>query len=139
MFPDFHLLHRAAQRADQLFSSRHADVTPRQFLILVAVETKAGMSQTELTQLTGIDRSTLSDSIGRLVKRKYLLRRRGRADARAYAVALTPAGHDALLAARKAAAATDDALFAPLKGAQRAQLSVMLDAIVNAGTGRQFG
>ncbi len=132
MFPEFHLLHRAAQRADQVFTGHHSEVTPRQFLILVALNQKRGMRQTELTRLTGIDRSTMTDLVKRLAKRKYIVRRRVKADARAYAVTLTPAGQQVLADASKAAVATDVALFSGLTESQRSQLLAMLDAIVRA-------
>jgi DNA-binding MarR family transcriptional regulator len=135
LFPDFHLIHRAAQRADQVFSTRHSEVTPRQFLILVALAKKQGMRQTELTHLTSIDRSTMTGLIQRLVKRKFIIRRRAQDDARAYAVRLTSAGRHALEDASKAAAATDTALFSGLTASQRSQLLATLDTIVTAGEG----
>ena len=135
MFPEFHLIHRAAQRADQVFSGHYSEVTPRQFLILVALEKKQGIRQTELTHLTGIDRSTMTDLIKRLAKRKFIARRRAKADARAYAVTLTPAGRHVLEDASTAAAATDAALFSSLTASQRSQLLDMLDTIVKAAEG----
>lgn len=132
MFPEFHLIHKVGQRADQLFARYHSDLTPRQFVILAALESKGGISQTEITRLTGIDRSTMTELLVRLQKRKYLRRRRVKDDARAYAVSLTPAGQDVLAAARSAALATDEALLSCLTAAQRSQLSQILQSILDA-------
>jgi hypothetical protein len=64
-----HLLHRAAQCADCIFSEEIAgtDLTPRQYTVLAVIADKEGLSQTELVMRTGIDRSTVADMIKRLV------------------------------------------------------------------------
>jgi DNA-binding MarR family transcriptional regulator len=118
-----------------VFGGHHSEVTPRQFLILVALNKKQGMRLTDLTRLTGIDRSTMTDLVKRLAKRKYIVRRRAKADARAYAVTLTPAGRQVLADASKAAAATDASLFSNLTASQRSQLLAMLEAIVEVAEG----
>ena len=89
-----HMLHRASQAADELFASETsgADLTPRQFAVLAALEVLESASQTQIVDATGIDRSTLADIVKRLVKRGLLNRRRSRSDARAYVVRLTPEG-----------------------------------------------
>ena len=88
-----HLLHRAGQRADNLFAG-HVDnaLTPRQFAILQAVAEADGLSQTGIMAATGIDRSSTADLVGRLVSHGWLHRRRTKRDARLYAVRLTPEG-----------------------------------------------
>ena len=66
-----HLLHRAGQCADELFASqiKESDLTPRQFVVLMAVAGSEEPSQTTLVQKTGIDRSTIADIVRRLVER----------------------------------------------------------------------
>ena len=66
-----HLLHRAGQRADELFSATmgESDLTPRQFAVLKTVAKSEDLSQTALVQQTGIDRSTLADIVRRLIKK----------------------------------------------------------------------
>ena len=89
-----HLLHRASQIADDLFAN-HADLsglTSRQFIVLAAIEGTDGISQTDITGSTGIDRSTLTDLIGRLHAKGLVARNRSRADARSYEVRLTAQG-----------------------------------------------
>jgi DNA-binding MarR family transcriptional regulator len=55
-----------------------------------------GVSHTDITNATGIDRATIAEMVGRLVKRGWLQRRRSKDDARYYAVRITAAGRKAL-------------------------------------------
>jgi DNA-binding MarR family transcriptional regulator len=93
-----HLLHRASQRADDLFArhARPSDLTPRQFVVLQAVAHKDGLSQTDIMAVTGIDRSTTAALVRTLVTSGWLKRRRTRRDARVYAVRITPSGRQML-------------------------------------------
>ena len=68
------------------------DLTPRQYAVLVTVSQNEGLSQTQLVEQTGIDRSTLADIVRRMLKKGLLQRRRTKDDARAYAVKLTDEG-----------------------------------------------
>lgn len=63
-----HLLHRTHQAVGQLFVTgmQTNDLTPRQLAVLVAVAENEGLSQTDLVERTGIDRSTLADVVKRL-------------------------------------------------------------------------
>ena len=64
-----HLLHRAGQCAAEIFPSeaRTSGLTPRQFAVLMVVADEEGLTQTELVERTGIDRSTLADIVARLL------------------------------------------------------------------------
>lgn len=89
-----HLLHRAGQRADDLFSSgvhSHA-LTPRQYTVLKAASELDDPSQAGLVAATGIDRSTLADIVRRLVEKDLIHRQRTVQDARAYAIRVTDKG-----------------------------------------------
>jgi DNA-binding MarR family transcriptional regulator len=132
LFPEFHLIHKAGRRADQLFARYHSDLTPRQFIILAALDGKGGMSQTDISRATGIDRSTMTELLRRLQRQKFVSRRRLRDDARTYSVRVTAAGVDALASARHAARRTDETLLGCLTGAQRSQLIQALQIIVEA-------
>jgi hypothetical protein len=83
-----HLLHRAGQCAADIFSSeaRTSGLTPRQFAVLMVVADEEGLTQTDLVERTGIDRSTLADIVARLLGRGLIQRRRAKEDARAYAI-----------------------------------------------------
>ena len=61
-----HLLHRAGQRAGEVFAREMgSDLTPRQYAVLASVAKSEGLSQTDLVAATGIDRSTLADVVRR--------------------------------------------------------------------------
>jgi DNA-binding MarR family transcriptional regulator len=127
-----HLLHRAGQRAEELFATEtgKADLTPRQYAILACVWHNPDVSQTGLVEQTGVDRSTLADIVRRLVKKGLLQRKRTRRDARMYAVRLTPKGQSALNSVKPVAARVDQRILAPLKADQRHDFVEALGQIV---------
>lgn len=129
-----HLLHRAGQCADEMFSISltTGTMTPRQYAVLKAVQGSVDPSQTTLVELTGIDRSTVADIVRRLVERGLVQRRRTRRDARMYALRLTVKGHAALRSAEPAARSTDEKLLAALAPAERVAFIEALARIVQA-------
>jgi DNA-binding MarR family transcriptional regulator len=129
-----HLLHRAGQRAADIFSeeSRAGGLTPRQFAVLMAVSEQEGLTQTELVERTGIDRSTLADIVARLLSRSLIQRRRAKDDGRAYAIKLSAQGAKALRDAQPGAAAADMRLLANLPPAKRQDFLESLNMIVGA-------
>jgi len=116
-----HLLHRAGQCAGEIFQTEMSDgdLTPRQFAVLHTVAQNEGLSQTDLVQRTGIDRSTLADIIRRMLRKGLLQRRRTKEDARAYAVKLTDEGWRVLKSAEPMAKRVDDKILAVLPGQQQ--------------------
>jgi DNA-binding MarR family transcriptional regulator len=129
-----HLLHRAGQCAADIFASqvRSSGLTPRQFAVLMVVAEEEGLTQTDLVERTGIDRSTLADIVGRLLSHGLIQRRRAKEDARAYAIKLTPQGIKALRDAQPGAAAADARLLANLSPAKRQEFLESLSLIVAA-------
>lgn len=129
-----HLLHRAGQCADDLFARNigKVDLTPRQFAVLRCVAENEDLSQTDLVNMTGIDRSTLADIVRRLVERGLLQRKRTKEDARMYAVRLTASGKTALGNAQPAAKTTDSRLLQVLPSDQRQDFLKALTTIVEA-------
>ncbi len=127
-----HLLHRAGQCAADIFAAEMGglDLTPRQFAVLLTVAQREGLSQTDLVEVTGIDRSTLADIVRRMLKKGLLQRRRTREDARAYAVRLTDEGLRILAAARPKVEAVDARIVATLTAEQRGNLVEDLRLIV---------
>lgn len=87
------------------------DLTPRQYAVLVTVSQNEGLSQTDLVEKTGIDRSTLADIVRRMLKKSLLQRRRTKEDARAYAVKLTEEGWRVLKSAEPMARRVDDRIL----------------------------
>jgi MarR family transcriptional regulator, temperature-dependent positive regulator of motility len=107
-----------------------SDLTPRQYAVLLAVSQHEGLSQTDLVERTGIDRSTLADIVRRILKKGLLQRRRTRDDARAYSVKLTEEGWRVLRAAEPVVRRVDDRLLSMLPSKQREQFIADLLTIV---------
>lgn len=129
-----HLLHRAGQCAGDIFQSEMAsgELTPRQYAVLVTVSQNEGLSQTDLVEKTGIDRSTLADIVRRMLKKNLLQRRRTKEDARAYAVKLTEEGWRVLKSAEPMAKRVDDRILSVLGSAQRDRFIADLNTIVQS-------
>ena len=129
-----HLLHRAGQCAGDVFHNEMAGpgLTPRQFAVLYTVSQNEGVSQTNLVNRTGIDRSTLADIIRRMLKKGLLQRRRTKDDARAYAVKLTDDGWKVLKAAEPMVKKVDDKVLGVLPASEREKFIVSLNRIVSA-------
>lgn len=136
-----HLMHRALQLALDIYAEEcGADgLTQRQFAVLEAASLKAGLTQTELVRMTGIDRSTLADLVTRMTAKGLLERERSTLDARAKAVRLSPEGAARLEAARPKVEAADKRILALLPKGQReafltqlAELAAAADAAPDA-------
>ena len=127
-----HLLHRAGQCAGDIFAAEigDTDLTPRQFAVLHTVSLNEGLSQTDLVEQTGVDRSTLADIVRRMLKKGLLQRRRTKEDARAYAVKLTEEGWRVLKIAEPVVKRVADRILSALSGKQRDQLLSDLASIV---------
>jgi DNA-binding MarR family transcriptional regulator len=129
-----HLLHRAGQCATWSFDSQIDDkgLTVRQYAVLRALASHEHSSQTDLVEMTGIDRSTLSDMVNRMTKRGLLQRRRSRTDSRAYNLKLSEAGQIALSKCAAVAEKAEKQMLAPLSTAQSHALFEALLAIIDA-------
>ena len=123
-----HLLHRVEQYAGDVFHEEmtEANLTPRQYAVLLTVSQNEGLSQTALVEKTGIDRSTLADIIRRMLKKGLLRRKRTREDARAYAVRLTAKGKLALTEALPAALSADERILKALPKKERDEFLLAL-------------
>ena len=128
-----HLLHRAGQCATDVFmaEAHSSGLTPRQFAVVTTIAEEEGLTQTELVERTGIDRSTLAEIVGRLLGRGLIHRRRAKEDARAYAIKLTSQGWKSLRDAEPAATATDARLLAALPQSKRQDFVDLLNLIVS--------
>ncbi|MCJ7598835.1 MAG: MarR family transcriptional regulator [Methyloceanibacter sp.] len=128
-----HLLHRAGQCATDFFmaETQPSGLTPRQFAVVTTIAEEEGLTQTELVERTGIDRSTLAEIVGRLLGRGLIHRKRAKEDARAYAIKLTSQGWKSLRDAEPAATATDARLLAALPPSKRQDFVDLLNLIVS--------
>ena len=118
-----HLIHRAGQCATDIFQveARSSGLTPRQFAVLMTIAEEEGLTQTDLVDRTGIDRS-----------RGLIHRKRAKEDGRAYAIKLTSQGWRGLRDAEPGAAATDSRLLAVLPPPKRQEFLDTLALIVGA-------
>lgn len=136
-----HLLRRAQQYVSESFlkTSLADSVTLRQTVVLAAVAESEGLSQTELVQATGVDRSTLAEMIARMEKKGLVIRSAAERDGRAKSVSLTGAGRAALADAIPAIIAVDQALLDILPRNRRKSfkdtLEIVVDKAVEAGAG----
>ena len=126
------LLHRANQIAAERFDREPGDrnLTPRQVQVLAALSANEGASQTQIVDVTGVDRSTLADIVRRLLKHGLIRRRRTKEDARAYAVHLTDNGRRALAASLPALERVEKSLIAALPADQRTEFLSALDHFI---------
>jgi len=129
-----HLLHRATQCMEDLFhvATSGLDITNRQFLLLEHIAKREGLSQTDLVKRTGIDRSTMADVVQRLVKKRYVERRRTENDARAYMIALTAEGRAAIDEAKSIADRVDKEFLSVLPTRRAEHLLTTLLSVVQA-------
>lgn len=129
-----HLLHRAQQFAADRFSEATGglEITQRQFAVLCAVKAREGLTQTQLVQATGIDRSTLAELVTRMAAKGLLLREKAPGDARANAVRFTDEGRKLYDTAVTGARAADDAILSALPKNKRASFAEALARIARA-------
>lgn len=88
------LLAKAYQQACAIFKEEfnHYDITPQQFGLLAFLWQEDGLSQSELSLRSQIDRTTIGGIIDRLEKEGLIERRNHPEDRRAYQVFLTSKG-----------------------------------------------
>jgi DNA-binding MarR family transcriptional regulator len=127
-----HLLRRCQQRAVEIFAEEVGPgLTPRQFAILVAISQDPGLTQTDLVDATGIDRSTVGDMVTRLMRRGLIRRRRSGRDQRANSLVLLPAGMQALRRAFPGVERAQLRILEPVPEAARPDFIAALRAIAS--------
>lgn len=126
-----YLIRRAQQRAVDLFVEEVGEdgPTPRQFAILMNVYRAPGMTQTALVQASGIDRSTLTEILRRMIDRGLISRTRQEADQRANVLMITPAGEAVLGGAVAAALRSQERIMEPVLPADRDTAMRILTAL----------
>ena len=91
-------LRMAQEAAFQAFSRRSLEIgeSPGRFATLTIIARNPGISQTELSQANGRDKSSLTPVVEELVRRGLVERKRMREDRRTYRLNVTPAGKKTL-------------------------------------------
>ena len=135
-----HLHYRAMQCASNMFEGEIDVMTPRQFAVLAALDSlEDGASQAMLTKQTGIDRSTLSEVVQRLLSKGFVARRRSPTDRRAYTVKLTRQGRAKLMSVRPAVERVDEQVLSMIPARQRESLVTALTALAESCEKRRIG
>ena len=129
-----HQLRRVEQLASDRFTKLVGEngLTLRQFEVLTAISENPGLSQSDLVDITGVDRSTLADMMTRLQKRGWVERTQSSADARANAVRLTASGLTVASSAVQHARAADAIILDTLSRPKAKAFQIALNKLVKA-------
>jgi len=123
-----YLLGRAASRV-QVLGERDLEplgITPREYSVLAVLAERSPLSQTQVAEILGLDRTTILKLGAALDRKRLVVRQRDTNDARAYAVALTPAGDRLRAEAFELLLACEARFLTPLKPNEREQLHNLL-------------
>ncbi len=123
-----YLLGRAAAHVQALgeHDLEPLGITPREYTVLAVLAERSPLSQTQLAEILGLDRTTILKLGASLEHKRLLVRERDANDARAYAVALTPAGDRLRAQAFELLLACETHFLTPLNRNERNQLHDLL-------------
>lgn len=126
-------LRRAQIAVFQNFRAATADfdITPGQLGVLILIDSNDGLSQSELGDALGIDRSTMVAVIDRLERRDLVVRAPSPADRRSYALRLSDAGATMLQGIMPAVLAHERSVTETLSDEERAVLVRLLAKLAN--------
>ena len=126
-----HLIRLCQQRAIDLFVEEVGvdGPNPRQFSVLINVFQNPGMSQTALVEASGIDRSTLTEVLKRMIDRGMISKRRAEADQRTNALFLTDQGRATLASAFEDAERVQQRILSPIHETWRDEAIAILTAL----------
>jgi DNA-binding MarR family transcriptional regulator len=128
-----YLLGRAASRVQSLgeHDLEPLGITPREYSILAVLAEHSPLSQSRVAQILGLDRTTILKLGASLERRALVVRERSATDARAYAMALTPAGERLRAEAFELLLACEARFLTPLDRRERALLHDLLARIAD--------
>jgi MarR family transcriptional regulator, lower aerobic nicotinate degradation pathway regulator len=106
-------------------------LSAREYAVLEVLAERSPLSQTQIAEVLGVDRTTILKLCASLENKGLVVRERDEHDRRAYAVALSPDGERVRTAAFTLLADTEEQLLTNLAGDQRAQLNDLLSRIVD--------
>ena len=107
-------------------------ITPREYSVLVALADRSPLSQTQVAEILGLDRTTILKLGASLERKRLVVRERDPNDARAYAVALTPAGDRVRADALELLLACEARFLSPLSRKERRQLHDLLARLTDS-------
>jgi DNA-binding MarR family transcriptional regulator len=128
-------LRRAQVAVFQHFSAAmgEADITPGQFGVLSVVNSNPGLSQTQLGNALGIDRSTVVAVIDRLEARGLVVRDTAPNDRRSHALRLSEAGATLLRQLEEMVRAHERHIGRALSAEDQRLLITLLDRVAESG------
>lgn len=99
------LLRCASNTLDSHFSKNAGDldITPSQLAVLLTLSRRSDVTQTELSVLTRIDKSTINEMVPRMSQRRLLIRSKSSSDKRVIQLSISPSGIELLKKATVAA------------------------------------
>ena len=104
-------------------------IRPQQYLILLILDARGGLSQTELCTAARIDSGNMVELLDGLEAQRYAQRARDPGDRRRYVVTITPAGRSALSDLRQAVGEYNERVLSPLTGREQRQLAATLSKL----------
>lgn len=122
-------LRRAQVAAFAGFARAVPELTPGQFGVLALIDANPGLSQSELGEALGVDRSTVATTLDRLEARGLIARAPSQTDRRAHALELTPEGRALFADAARRVRAHEARLAAALDRDERRRLIELLERI----------
>jgi DNA-binding MarR family transcriptional regulator len=127
-----HLIRRAHQISVALFSEELTgfELTPVQFMALVAVSELPGVDATRLADLIYFDKATIGGVVARLERKGLIQRRQSRKDQRVKVLQVTPAGQALIEACHRHVEQVQDRLLEPLSPADRETFLRLLGQLV---------
>jgi DNA-binding MarR family transcriptional regulator len=128
-----YLLGRAAARLHAL-GERDLEplgITPREYSVLAVLADRSPLSQTQVAEVLGLDRTTILKLGASLERKRLVVRERDANDARAYAVALTPAGDRLRAQAFELLLACEAQFLTQLSDKERTQLHDLLARVTD--------
>jgi MarR family transcriptional regulator, lower aerobic nicotinate degradation pathway regulator len=106
-------------------------ITPREYSVLAVLADRSPLSQTQVAEVLGLDRTTILKLGASLERKSLVVRERDANDARAYAMALTPAGDRLRAEAFELLLACEAQFLTPLSQNERKQLHDLLARITD--------
>lgn len=139
-----HLLRRNHQRSLEIFTKVVGDdVTRQQIALLIALSQHPNASQNAVVAVTGIDKGTLREMLGRMIKGGWVIRNRDPNDARAWTLNVTDSGRVLLNERIEQVVRAQDAILEPLPEELRPVflhcLRVLVGLEANPQMGASFG
>ncbi len=128
-----HLIRRAQQIAVAIFMEECAefDLTPVQYVAMIAMRENPGTDATRLTALVALDRSTLGNVLERLEARRLVTRYSSPEDRRIKSLKLTAAGMQLLKRTETSVRRAQERIVKPLPPHDRRKLIELLARLVD--------